>query len=106
MGDVIDFRSRVKLNEELRVNVEVDPQTKIEHCIVTLWKSLGGFDLELDEFTYLMVFMAFSDICFTELENENMNVHENGTMSIKPELHERLKGTMNGFKTTPPANDE
>ena len=106
MGDIIDFNSGKKLNEELRINVEVDPQTKIEKCIVSLWKSLGGFDLELDEFDYLMVFMAFSDTCFTELENENMTVMDNDTVTIKPELHKRLKGILDAIKKTIPTNDE
>lgn len=101
MGDVIDFPSK-----ETRVELTLDPQAQIEKCIVSYWKSLGGFDLELPEFEYLMVFMAFSDTCFTELENGDMTVHENDMMTVKPELHERMKGTMNGFKTTPPANDQ
>jgi len=106
MGDVIDFRSKQKLNDEVRVDVEVDPQTKIEKCIVSLWKALGGFELELDEFDYLMVFMAFSDVCFTELENENMTVTEDDTLTLKPQLHDRLKGIIDAIKKTIPTNDE
>ena len=101
MGDVIDFRPKEK-----RVEVTLDPQVKIEKCIVSYWKSLGGFDIELDEFDYLMIFMAFSDTCFTELELGNMVVHEDDMMTVKPDLHKKLKGTIDGIKTTPPANDE
>jgi len=27
-------------------------------------------------------------------------------MTVKPDLHKKLKGTIDGIKTTPPANDE
>ena len=106
MGDVIDFKSRNKVSEELDIILEQDPQTQIEKGIVSLWQSLGGFDLELNEFDYLMVFMAFSDICFTELERENMNIHEDNKISVDPKLHNKLKGIINAIKTAPPANDE
>ena len=106
MGDVIDFKTGIRSTDELRVEIELDPQVRIEKCIVSYWKSLGGFDLELDEFNYLMVFMAFSDTCFTELENGNMNVHDNDSMTVKPSIHSKMEGILNGFKTTPPANDE
>ena len=106
MGDVIDFQSRSKISEDLDVVLKEDPQTQIEKGIVSLWKSLGGFDLELDEFDYLMVFMAFSDICFTELERENMNIHEDNKISVDPKLHNKLKGIIDAIKTAPPANDE
>ena len=107
MGDVITFKPRVvKTNEDMRVEIELDPQVQIEKCIVSYWKSLGGFDLELDEFDYLMIFMAFSDTCFTELENGNMTVHDNDSMTVKPSVHSKMKGILDGFKTTPPANDE
>ena len=101
MGDVIDFRPKEK-----RVEVTLDPQAKIEKCIVSYWKSLGGFDIELDEFDYLLIFMAFSDTCFTELELGNMVVHEDDMMTVKPDLHKKLKGTIDGITKTPPANDE
>ncbi len=106
MGDVIDFKSRNKVSEELDIILEQDPQTQIEKGIVSLWQSLGGFDLELNEFDYLMVFMAFSDICFTELEREKMTIHEDNKISVDPKLHTKLKGIIDAIKNAPTANDE
>jgi hypothetical protein len=106
MGDVIDFKSRNKISEELDIVLEQDPQTQIEKGIVSLWQSLGGFDLELNDFDYLMVFMAFSDICFTELERENMSVHEDNKISVDPKLHAKLKGIIDAIKKAPTTNDE
>jgi hypothetical protein len=101
MGDVIDFKTK-----EMRVDIDVDPQTRIEKGIVSLWQSLGGFDLELEEFDYLMVFMAFSDICFIELERENMSIYDDDKVIVQPSLHSKLKGIIDAIKTAPPANDE
>ena len=107
MGEVITFKPKtVTTNEEMRVDIDVDPQTRIETGIVSLWQSLGGFDLELDEFDYLMVFMAFSDICFTELERENMNIHEDNKISVDPKLHNKLKGIIDAIKTATPTDVE
>jgi len=101
MGDVIDFKTK-----EMRVDIDVDPQTRIEKGIVSLWQSLGGFDLELEEFDYLMIFLAFSDICFIELERENMSIYDNDKVIVQPSLHSKLKGIIDAIKTAPPANDE
>ena len=101
MGDVIDFKTK-----EMRVDIDVDPQTRIEKGIVSLWQSLGGFDLELEEFDYLMVFMAFSDICFIELERENMSIYDDDKVIVQPSLHSKLKGIIDAIKTAPPTNDE
>jgi len=101
MGDVIDFKTK-----EMRVDIDVDPQTRIEKGIVSLWQSLGGFDPELEEFDYLMVFMAFSDICFIELERENMSIYDDDKVIVQPSLHSKLKGIIDAIKTAPPANDE
>jgi len=101
MGDVIDFKTK-----EMRVDIDVDPQTRIEKGIVSLWQSLGGFDLELEEFDYLMIFLAFSDICFIELERENMSIYDNDKVIVQPSLHNKLKGIIDAIKTAPPANDE
>jgi len=106
MGDVIDFKSRNKISEELDIVLEQDPQTQIEKGIVSLWQSLGGFDLELNDFDYLMVFMAFSDICFTELERENMGIHEDNKITVDPKLHAKLKGIIDAIKKAPTTNDE
>jgi len=101
MGDVIDFRPK-----DTRVELTLDPQVMIESAIVQLWEHLGGFEMELDEFSYLMCFMAFSDICFVQLEKEQMNVHKDGYMSVQPKILDDLKGLIDGIKTTPPANDQ
>jgi len=101
MGDVIEFKTR-----EVNVVLDVDPQLQIERAIVELWKRLGGFDLALDEYDYLVFFLAFSDLCFAELENEQMNVHEDGYMSLEPDVYKRLKGIIDAAKTNPPANDQ
>jgi len=101
MGDVIDFKTK-----EMRVDIDVDPQTRIEKGIVSLWQSLGGFDLDLEEFDYLMIFLAFSDICFIELERENMSIYDDDKVIVQPSLHSKLKGIIDAIKTAPPANDE
>jgi len=106
MGDVIDFRTRLKTNEEVRVDIDVDPQTRIEKGIVSLWQSLGGFDIELEEFDYLMVFMAFSDICFTELERDNMSILDDDKIIVQPALHNKLKGIIDAIKTATPTDVE
>jgi hypothetical protein len=106
MGDVIDFKSRNKISEELDMVLTQDPQTQIEKGIVSLWQSLGGFDIELAEFDYLMVFMAFSDICFTELERDNMSILDDDKIVVQPALHTKLKGIIDAIKATTPANDE
>jgi len=107
MGEVITFKPRtVTTNEEMRVDIDVDPQTRIEKGIVSLWQSLGGFDLELEEFDYLMIFLAFSDICFIELERENMSIYDDDKVIVQPSLHSKLKGIIDAIKTAPPANDE
>ena len=106
MGDVIDFQSRSKISEDLDVILKEDPQTQIEKGIVSLWKSLGGFDLEIEEFDYLMIFMAFSDMCFTELEKETITIYEDDKITVEPQLHDKLKGIIDAIKATTPANDE
>src|SRR5210317_204904 len=106
MGDVIDFRTRLKTNEEVRVDIDVDPQTRIEKGIVSLWQSLGGFDLEIEEFEYLMIFLAFSDICFIELERENMGIYDDDKVIVQPSLHDKLKGIIDAIKTATPTDVE
>lgn len=106
MGDVIDFKSRNKISEELDIILDQDPQTQIEKGIVSLWQSLGGFDLELNDFDYLMVFMAFSDICFTELEKETISIYDNNKLTVEPQLHAKLKGIIDAIKKAPTTNDE
>jgi len=107
MGEVITFKPKVvKTTDEIKVQVDLDPQTQIEKGIVSLWKSLGGFDLEIEEFDYLMIFMAFSDMCFTELEKETITIYEDDKITVEPQLHDKLKGIIDAIKATTPANDE
>lgn len=100
MGDVIDFKSK-----EVSVKLDADPQSLLERGIVEFWQKIGGFDLDMHEFDYLTTFLAFSDTCFKEMEEGLIEVHDDGLLTIHPDVFRKMKGIIDGFKTNTPTND-
>lgn len=108
MGDVIEFPSGKIKEMKVSVEIDADPQTLLEHAIVSLWMKLGGFKLKIDAYSYHMCFMAFADMCFSNMEIERFAVDDNGFAMIDNQLLKELKEYMNDVrsKTTPPTNDK
>jgi len=108
MAEIIEFPSGKRKEVEGSIQVDADPQTLLEHAIVSLWIKLGGLKLKIEAYTYHMSFMAFADMCFSNMEIERFAVDENGFAMIDNRLLKDLKEYMNDVrsKTTPPTNDK
>ena len=108
MADIIEFPSGKKREIGVSVEIDADPQTLLEHAIVSLWMKLGGFKLKIEKYNYHMCFMAFADMCFSNMEIERFSVDENGFAMIDNRLLKELKEYMDDVrsKATPPTNDK
>jgi len=108
MGEVIEFPIKNKRLEEVKVELEPpDPQAVLEMAIVELWTKLGGLKLRMNKQDYLMAFLAFSDMCFSNMEINRFTIDEDGVAKAHHEFIEELKGFMYGVRLTtkPPTND-
>jgi hypothetical protein len=108
MGEVIDFPIKNKRLEEVKVELEPpDPQAILECAIVELWEKLGGFKLKMSKKEYLLAFLAFSDMCFGNMEVNRFTVDENGMAQAHPKFINEMKGFMYGVRLTtePPTSN-
>lgn len=104
MGDVIDFKSKHRVEVEL----ENDEQRLLEAGIVSLWEALDGPSLQDaidDELAYLFLFLQFSGVCFDNMIEENIIIDEDGNLGIATELKEALKDALEDIKKELAAND-
>lgn len=97
MGDIIKFPEGGK-KKGYQVEVMLDPQLLLEAAIVNMWERLGGFKLIIHEKDYLMGFLMFADICFSNMESENFKVDDQGKAYVHPEVYDDLKGLINGLR--------
>jgi len=106
MGDIIDITSKL----EQKVNVELEKehgQRLLESAIVGFWEIIGGMDLQnkTDDFTYHMFFLSFADVCFTHLEEGNIEVFEDGNVGVNIQLKEALIDGIQSIKEDIATND-
>ena len=108
MGEVIDFPTGKKKEMKVNVELDVDPQTLLEHAIVMLWAKLGGFGLKLEAYTYHMCFMAFCDMCFSNMEIERFSVDDKSFAIVDKLLIKEMKDYINDIrsKEIDPKNDK
>lgn len=91
MADIIDFEAKKK-EKELQVEIEFESETRgqtlIELGIVALWFMMGGNKIRkfIDSEHYHVLFLQFSDLCFQQMEEENIVVDEDGNVGISSEL--------------------
>lgn len=98
MGDVIDFKPK-KTNIEVQLE-EDDSQRMLELAILVLFEEVGGHELygKITADEYNLVFIQFTDVCYSAMEDEAIIVDEDNNVSIVVELRRDLKEAMDDFK--------
>ena len=105
MGDVIDFKPK-KTNIEVQLE-EDDSQRMLELAILVLFEEVGGHELygKLTADEYNLVFIQFTDVCYSAMEDEAIIVDEDNNVSIVVNLRQDLKEAMDDFKRELKSND-
>lgn len=92
MGDIIEFPKNKKQEEEFEL--VLDKQLLLEVAIVKLWGLYKGFDLIYPIEEYHVVFLQFSDLCFSLMEGRNLIVSDIGEIELSKLADEKLKQFM------------
>ena len=90
MGEVIPFRPKGKKKQE-KIEIILDKQLLLEVAIVKLWGLNYGFDLVYPIEEYHVIFLQFSDLCFSLMNEKQIIVSDIGEIEMSKKAQKILK---------------